>query len=174
MTGLITEEIQAHDSSAGFTCGKAELDEFFSQRAHSNHERGLGKTFVLHANEASLPTVIGFYTLCMSSIAREGLARAPRKVRSNVPRDIPVALIGRLAVDQRAQGRRLGEALLIDAFRRILSAANAVGCAGVLVHAKDDSAVAFYAKYGFIDLDPAAPHPRSMLLALDTVVAAVK
>ena len=173
MTGFITDEIQPDDPSAGFTCGKSELDDFFAKRALSNHERGLGKTFVFHSAEAGVPRVAGFYTLCMSSIPREELARAPRKVRSNVPRDVPVALIGRLAVDQRAQGQRIGEALLLDAFDRVLSAAKVVGCAGVLVHAKDDSAVAFYARYGFIDLDPAAPHPRSMLLALETVAAAV-
>jgi predicted N-acetyltransferase YhbS len=36
---------------------------------------------------------------------------------------MPVALIGRLAVDERARGRRLGEALLIDAFERVVAAA---------------------------------------------------
>lgn len=171
-----TDEITASDAAGGFSSGKVPLDEFFAGQAWSNHARGLGKTFVLRrpAGETSLPALVGFYTLCMSSIPRERLARAPRKTRTNVPREVPVALVGRLAVDARAQHRRFGERLLVDAFRRVLASADNVGCAGVLVDAKDDGAVAFYARYGFIDLDPAAAFPRAMLIAIDTVRSAAK
>ena len=43
---------------------------------------------------------------------------------------MPVALIGRLAVDERARGKRIGEALLIDAMRRTLERAASSGASG--------------------------------------------
>ena len=53
---------------------------------------------------------------------------------------MPVARIGRLAVDERARGRRLGESLLIDALHRVVVAAETIGCLGILVDAKDEAA----------------------------------
>jgi hypothetical protein len=63
--------------------------------------------------DTSLPEVLGFYTLSMALL--EG-AEAAKVLAKKLPRyPMPVALIGRLAVDERAHGRRLGETLLIDA-----------------------------------------------------------
>jgi len=59
---------------------------------------------------------------------------------------MPVALIGRLAVDERARGRRLGESLLIDALERVVAAAEILACLGVIVDAKDEGAERFYEK----------------------------
>jgi len=80
---------------------------------------------------------------------------------------MPVALIGRLAIDTRAQGRRLGETLLIDALRRVVDAAGLVGCTGIIVDAKDDSAEAFYTKYDFVTVS-AETWPHRMFLTLAT------
>ena len=72
-------------------------------------------------------------------------------VSTKLPRyPMPAALIGRLAVDERARGRRLGEQLLIDALRRVVDAAETIGCLGVIVDAKDEEAEAFYSKYDFV------------------------
>jgi predicted N-acetyltransferase YhbS len=70
----------------------------------------------------------------------KGLARHP----------VPLALIARLAVDQKEKGRGLGSALMKDAFLRVLRAANELGCRAVVVHAKDEQAKAFYEKCGFL------------------------
>lgn len=60
---------------------------------------------------------------------------------------MPVVRIGRLAVDQRYQGRRLGKALLADAAMKAITAAPAL-----LVDAKNDQAIAFYRHHGFRQL----------------------
>ncbi len=52
---------------------------------------------------------------------------------------LPVALIGRLAVDSRAKGRGFGRLLLSDAIARIEAVAESVGCFGVIVDAKDEA-----------------------------------
>ena len=83
---------------------------------------------------------------------------------------MPVALIGRLAVDQRGQGRRLGERLLMDALRRVVDASTLVGCTGVIVDAKDDDAERFYAKYDFVRV-PGDTGPRRMFLPIATARA---
>lgn len=84
---------------------------------------------------------------------------------------MPVALIGRLAIDTRAQGRRFGEALLLDALARVVDAAGIVGCTGIIVDAKDEGAEQFYAKYDFVAVS-AETWPHRMFLAIATAKAA--
>ncbi len=55
---------------------------------------------------------------------------------------VPVARIGRLAVDERNRGMKLGSVLLFDPVQR--SARSEVAVFGVGVDAKDASAEAFY------------------------------
>lgn len=84
---------------------------------------------------------------------------------------MPVALIGRLAVDQRAQGRRLGETLLLDALHRVVDAARLLACLGIIVDAKDADAATFYSKYDFVALTEDG-WPRRMFLHIATARAA--
>lgn len=113
--------------------------------------------------------MLGFYTLSMALAESAPIAVV---LETKLPRyPMPVALIGRLAIDARAQGRRLGEALLIDALRRVVDAAGLVGCTGVIVDAKDDAAERFYAKYDFATI-AAESWPHRMFLPLATARAA--
>ena len=48
----------------------------------------------------------------------------------------------------------LGKFLLADAFKRCIEASTAVGGVGLLVDAKDDDAVQYYIRAGFIRLEP--------------------
>jgi predicted N-acetyltransferase YhbS len=90
---------------------------------------------------------------------------AAKVLAKKLPRyPMPVALIGRLAVDERARGRRLGETLLIDA-------AAIVGCIGIIVDAKDDGAERFYSKYDFVTVH-AEEWQRRMFLPIGTAKAA--
>jgi GNAT superfamily N-acetyltransferase len=54
-----------------------------------------------------------------------------------------------LAVDQKHQGRGLGAALLKHFLLKSIEIADVTGVRGLLVHAKDPSAAAFYQRYGF-------------------------
>ena len=142
--------------------GKQPLDDFFAKHALANDRRGLGKTFVLRA-ESGEPSILGFYTLSMADIE---VANLPDKVKRGLPQyPVPVARIARLATDERVRGKGHGADLLDDAFHRIVSTATTIGCFGVLVDAMDDDAVAFYARYGFVDLG-AERWPRPMFLSM--------
>ncbi len=66
-------------------------------------------------------------------------AESPERLRKGLARHpVPVILLARLAVDHTWQRRGLGAALLLDALRRILAAADIVGVRAVMVHAKDE------------------------------------
>ena len=135
--------LRADDESAQFDCGVAVLNDWLRRRALTNHLSGASRTYVL----AERKRIIGFYCLSAGSIDH---AMAPGKVRRNMPEPIPVIVLGRLALDVAFQGRQLGPALLQHAIERTHEAAQTVGIRALLVHAKDDTAAAFYKRFGFV------------------------
>jgi GNAT superfamily N-acetyltransferase len=66
-----------------------------------------------------------------------------------MPDPVPVALLGRLAVDRGWQGKGLGAALLRDAVLRVVGAAGTIGVRALLVHAISDDVKRFYEHSGF-------------------------
>lgn len=167
-----TSRVDPADVAAGFRCGKHPLDDFFARHALGNDRAGICRVYVLRRREmdaANLPAVLGFYTLSMASVTADSLSPVLREKLPRYP--LPVALIGRLAVDQRAQGMRLGQVILMDALKRVLDAADLVGCMGVIVDAKDDGAERFYAKYDFETIS-AEGWPHRMFLPGATLRAA--
>ncbi len=81
-----------------------------------------------------------------------------------MPEPIPVAVLGRLAVDRAYHGRGVGRALFRDSALRVMQAAEAIGIRGVLVHAISDEAKAFYLALGFSE-SPLEPMTLMVTLA---------
>ena len=71
--------------------------------------------------------------------------------------EVPATLIGRLALSNAFRGQGLGEIFLTDALKRSLKNSEHVASWAVIVDAKDVNVVAFYKKYGFLDI-PATPN----------------
>jgi hypothetical protein len=168
----ITTPIEPDDTKSGFSCGMRALDDYFGRHAVANDRAGVGRAYVLRRVETDatdLPTVLGFYTLSMANAESAQISTALAMKLPKYP--MPVALIGRLAIDTRAQGRRLGELLLLDAVRRVVDASDLVGCIGIVVDAKNASAEQFYAKYDFVTVN-AESWPHRMFLAIATARAA--
>ena len=90
--------------------------------------------------------VMGYYALAAGAVAH---ASAARSIRQNMPDPIPVMVLARLAVDRKAQGRKLGAALLQDAHRRCVLVSQNTGVRAMLVHALNERARSFYEHYGF-------------------------
>jgi GNAT superfamily N-acetyltransferase len=156
------------ESDVGDFCsGQRELDAFYARHALPNDRAGIGRTFVMRNNGIEgLPRVLGFYTVSMATVSAAQLAHHHPKRLPRYP--MPVALIGRLAVDQRAQNRGLGTDLLMDALARVNDASAQLGCLGVVVDAKDEPAQAFYSHHAFVDLPP-GQWPQRMYLPMATV-----
>ena len=104
----------------------------------------MGRTYV--ATEEGAARVLGYYTISASAVDFD-------TVPENVPHHpIPVALIGRLAVDISARGLGLGETLLIYALGSAQRVSEIAGVYAVVVDAFDRQAKNFYLKYGFKEL----------------------
>ncbi len=100
-----------------------------------------------------------YFSLAAASV--EPADTTARLAKGQGRQPIPVILPGRLAVDLREQGHGLGEAMLVDALRRCARAAETIGARAVLVHAKDERARGFYARYGF---EPSPTHPLHLVV----------
>lgn len=144
-----------------FSCGKPVLDDWLRKRARANQVSGASRTYVV----AEGNQVVGYYCLASGAIAA---AEAPGSIRRNMPDPIPMAIIGRLAVDQEFQGKGLGPALLNDAVLRAHQASSIMGIRGVLVHAIDDPAARFYERYGFVG---SPTSPLTLILSLKAFAA---
>ncbi len=156
------ERLSPSHNRTAFCCGKPALDEFLRRFATQYDKRDLGRTYV-----AVLPgqtDVQGYYTLATGSVA---FASFPEEVSCKLPRHpLPVAHLGRLAVDRNAQGKGLGEQLLLDAARRCFQSAEQIGIYAIEVHALDEEARRFYLKYGFT---PLADDPLHLYLPMKIV-----
>lgn len=132
-----------------FACGETALDDYLQRHASQDIKRGVARVFV--ASLADQPQqIVGYYTLSAASVAAQTLPEARRKKLPRYP--VPVALLGRLAVSQQAQGAGLGGVLLADACKRVAAASQTLAVAAIVVDAKNERAAAFYKHFGFTEL----------------------
>ncbi|HRW76518.1 MAG: GNAT family N-acetyltransferase [Lewinellaceae bacterium] len=136
-----------HDRE-GFACGHPALDNYLSRNAIDDQKEGLARCYVMVDPQNK---IAGYYTLTMANVPKESIPREHlnRKIRYE---DIPVILLGRLAVDRAWQGKGLGKFLLVDALAKSVEASLRVGARAVVVDPIDDRARDFYLKYGFYPL----------------------
>jgi GNAT superfamily N-acetyltransferase len=158
--GFIVEPLGAQDRSA-FSCGAAALDRYLREQASQDVKRLVASCFILM--EAATGAITGYYTLAATSVPASDL---PTDILKRLPRYpiLPAALVGRLAVDQRFHRKGLGGILLADAALRVIR--GDMKAFALIVDAKDEAAVAFYRREGFI---PFASRPLSLFLSLATV-----
>lgn len=129
-----------------FSCGRPELDGWLRDHALDSEGRS-ARTYVVCTGRR---IVIGYYCIATGSVERLVLPSKMKRARG-LPKQIPVAIIGRLARDAAYSGTGLGRDLLQDALRRILAAAQIIGIRAVLVHALDEDAAAFWRSQDFIE-----------------------
>ena len=140
-----------HDRAA-FSCGVNALDQYLQRQATQDVKKHVTVAFVLTPDGK---TVAGFYTLSQYAVELDVI---PEEIARKLPKysHIPATLLGRLAVSTSFRGQRLGEILLLDALKRSLHGSRQLASFAVMVDAKDDSAMAFYKKYGFLELPKVA------------------
>lgn len=148
-----------HDRTA-FECGVEPLDRYIRTHASQDARRRIARVFVA-APENEPTSIAGYYTLSAGSLERSALPAMQAKRLPHYP--VPVALIGRLAVDRRFAGQGLGSMLLVDAIDRIAFASHTLAVYAVVVDAKDDRARRFYERFGFVLLPESE---RRLFLAL--------
>lgn len=135
--------------TASFNCGRPALDEYIRRYASQDVKRNVARVFIATPKHDNAQ-LAGFYTLSAGSVS---CADLPPSLSKTLPRyPVPVALIGRLAVEARFQGKGLGSILLADACRKVANASASLAMVGLVVHAKDTTAAGFYQHFGFSPL----------------------
>jgi GNAT superfamily N-acetyltransferase len=159
------EKLQRHHPVDRFDCGQGALNRFLERYAFQNQQAEASQTYVALVGDE----VVGFYTLVVAQVE---CSDAPQRLGKGLARHpIPLMLLARLAVAATWQGKGLGSGLLKDAMLRTLQAADIAGIRAIAVHAKDDDARVFYARFGFV---PAPTDPYHMFVLLKDVRAILK
>lgn len=153
-----------HHQLADFSSGEISLDDWLQRRAARNQTKGSSRTYVVCEGDK----VISCYCLAAGAI---GHAEAPSAVKRNRPDPVPVLVLGRLAIHKDHQQKGIGTALLNDAIRRAIQAADIAGVTALLVHAISEQARRFYLSRGFIE---SPVQPMTLLLMLATVDRALR
>ena len=155
---------QAHDLSR-FNSGQPAPDDWLRNNALESEGRA-ARTYVVCEQKL---VVVGYYCISTGSVERRELPPKEKRARG-LPNQVPVAIIGRLARDERYTGTGLGKDLLQDALRRILAASQIIGVRAVLVHALDDEAARFWRGQEFIECPVSA---RTVYLPIETIADAI-
>lgn len=166
---LSIRRLEEADSLDAFDCGDDALNNYLRRHAWNNQlKSSIGVTYVA-ADESAPRTVLGYFTLAASGVARESL---PAKyVRGLPPYDLPMILLARLAVDRRFSGRGLGRTLLAEALKISAGISEQIGCRAVVVDAYP-AAVPWYGVYGFIPIEGGKGPNVRMYLDIRTIRAA--
>lgn len=147
-----------------FDCGDEQLNRWLTERSRKN-EGKFSRTFVTCDNDRR---VTGFYCLAAGAIERSLL---DKRLQRNAPELIPVAVLGRLAVDVSCQGQGMGSLLLRDALRRTAQASDIIGTRLMLLHAKNEQVRGYYTRFGFRSLPD---HSLTMILPIETMADAIR
>jgi GNAT superfamily N-acetyltransferase len=153
---LLTSEYNRDD----FSCGVDSLDRYLREQASQDMRRRAASCYV--AVDSATSALVGYYTLAAAGVP---LTDIPGHLVKKLPRypSVPVALLGRLAVDTTFQGRSIGSGLLGNAIQRALRSEIAV--AAIVVTAKDEQAEAFYHHHNFLNFGSL---PRQLILHLSS------
>ena len=162
--GFRIEAMNTAHNRKSFASGVEPLDRYFRELVTQDVKRKVSNCFV--ARDAA-GVIAGYYTFAAASLPLTELS-ADEKYRLPRYALLPAGLIGRLAVDQKYQGQRLGGALIMDAAARAARAEPAIFA--LIVDAKNESAVTFYQHHGFRRF---ASRPASLFLPIATALQAL-
>jgi GNAT superfamily N-acetyltransferase len=154
--------INSSHALASFACGNQAMDSWLKKHALENEGKA-SRTYVVTAGSA----VIAYYTLAMGCL---NVFAMPKKLRQNLPNQVPVTVLGRLAVDNEHSGKGIASGLLREAMQRTLGVAEHVGVRALLVNLIDDEAGTFYKRFGFV---PLAGTPSTLILPIETIASAI-
>jgi len=142
-----------------FDCGSQRLNNYLQEQVSSNIRQNVAKCYVIIDNNQN---IIAYYTLSAFSLNLSSIAASLTK---KLPKYnyIPAALLGRLAVDNKYKGKKLGN-LLFNAFARCIN--NDMGIYALIVDTIDENAKKFYLHYGFIEF---LDNSKSLFISLDNI-----
>lgn len=152
----LTDDVIAACQS--FSCGNADLDDFFKNDATRYAHFLMGKTYCFRLNSNPSKIVCSF-TISNDSIRIYDLPRSRRDYMKSLTnhekplRRYPGVLIGRLGVSNEFAGQGIGSETLQFIKGWFFSSTNKTGCRFVIVDAVNEpQVISFYQKNGFHSL----------------------
>lgn len=137
---------KAHDRS-GFQSGQEQVDLWLRRSALQSQKKHLSSTKVLLTPE---DRIAGYYTLATSQVDFSDL---PVDIAKSLPRrQLPVAVLAWLGIDQSFQGRGIGRRLLATALDDCYEASGTFPFIAVILDCVDASAKQFYQQFDFAEL----------------------
>lgn len=159
---VITHLEKKHNKTL-FASGVEALDRYLRNQASQDIKKSVAVTYVI--TEVDADRILGYYTLSSVGIFPGELPETTLKKLPRYP-VLPGVLLGRLAVDQEFQGRKIGAMLLIDALKRSIGVSHQIGIVAMIVEAKDEKSESFYKYFGFI---PLRENQGRLFLILDSL-----
>jgi len=144
-----------------FDCGESSLNTYLHRYARQNIKNRINRVFIASPIDSD-NTVVGYYTLSAGSIGADDLPLEQKRRLPNYP--IPVALLGRLAIDKIYQEQGFGSILLVDAVQRVEQASEVLAVYAIVVDALNSEVAGFYQIFGFI---PFEDQPLKLFLPMD-------
>lgn len=141
-----------------FSCGNADLDDFFQHAAPLYQEQLLTKSycFMLQEDQSSLATMVCAFSLSNDSIRVDQLPNSrAKKVRQNIPHAkhmnrFPAVLIGRLGINVEFAHQGLGSELMDFIKSLVTDKSYKTGCRFLYVDAyNDEIPLKYYQKNDF-------------------------
>jgi len=160
---LIIEKLSKAHLKSDFNCGHPLLNNYIQKQAKQDVNRDLSACFVLIDKDDK--RLLGYYTLSGNSIDKNEF---PTELRKRMPPsyvNFPTFLLGRLAIDNEEKGKGFGGILLIDALKKCVTISESLSVLVVIVEPKDEHAILFYKKYGFILI----PSNQKMFIPIKTI-----
>lgn len=142
---FVVEPLTREHDRRSFACGVDTLDRYLKEQATQDIRRGVTSCYIARPSENA--KVVGYYTIAMGSVP---LGDFPPEIVRKLPRypSVPVARVGRLAVDAELRGRGLGSVLLLNAIARVHG--SDIAAFAVVVDAENETAATFYLRNGFV------------------------
>lgn len=138
-----------------FSCGNADLDDFFQHDAPLYSRQMLGKSYCFRLDE-DLSQIVCAFTISNDSIRVDMLPNSrEKKVQKHIPRSkqmrrYPGVLIGRLGINVEFAHRGIGSELMEFIKSWFIDAGNKTGCRFLIVDAyNDEIPLGYYLKNGF-------------------------
>jgi GNAT superfamily N-acetyltransferase len=129
--------------TGSFNCQEPELNDWLTKFAWLSHTSRSAAVYI------SLDTpgqqIAAYYSLS-SGTAQKSVA--PDRIGQGMPQQVPIQLIGRLAVDRRFENRGIGKHLVLDALKKTLEISKLTGVRALMVQSKP-KAIEFYRKLDF-------------------------
>jgi predicted GNAT family N-acyltransferase len=149
---------------AAFSCEHKALTDYIKHQASQDVKKNVAAVFVLTPDGV---TISGYYILSQYGVDASEIPQALLE-QLKIPKypRLPATLIGRLARHIDFKGQSVGEDLLMDALRRALNATRTIASVAVVVEAKDEKAVRFNERYGFIAMPD---HADRLFIPMATV-----